>query len=46
MISRVIRMQQIKCREKQLPHYFGRLVHAFDIFGYNFNEGNWLLQVK
>ena len=28
------------CKEKLLPHYFGRLIHAFDIFGFGNNEGN------
>ena len=31
----------IQCREKQLPHYFGRLVHALDIFKHAENEGQW-----
>ena len=31
----------IQCREKQLPHYFGRLLHALDIFKHAENEGQW-----
>ena len=29
----------MKWREKQLPHYFGRLVHALDLVKYSQNEG-------
>ena len=29
----------MKCREKQLPHYFGRLIHALDLIKFSQNEG-------
>ena len=32
----------MKWREKQLPHYFGRLVHALDLVKYSQNEGTLL----
>ena len=32
----------MKWREKQLPHYFGRLVHALDLVKFPQNEGTLL----
>ena len=32
----------MKWREKQLPHYFGRLVHALDLVKFSQNEGTLL----
>ena len=29
----------MKCREKELPHYFGRLIHALDLIKFSQNEG-------